>query len=170
MRPAGPGDDAFLRSLDAAVRAYELGPGLDPDLLVDVLALQYRAREAAWERDAPGRDDLVVLWDEAPSGRLVLDRAAGGIRVVDIAVLPDRQGRGIGTAAMGEVIEEADLAGLPVSLHVVVGSRAVALYERLGFRRAGSGETHLFMERPSTHPAGAQRGSHGPTRRGVRDG
>ena len=159
-RPVGEGDEPFLRALDAESRAADLGGALDPALLGDILALQYRAREAGWAQEAPGHDDLVVLCDGEPVGRLVLDRRPEGIRVMDIAVLGATQGHGLGTDLLREVIAEADRRGVPVSLHVLEGSRAATLYERLGFRTVSRGGVHRLMERPA---AVRSRGARGPS-------
>ena len=89
--------------------------------------------------------------DGRPLGRLVLDRRTDDIRVVDVALMPEEQGQGIGTAVLREVLAEADVAGVPVTLHVVATSPARRLYERLGFRTV-EGEpqgdiVHVPMER-----------------------
>lgn len=49
-----------------------------------------------------------------------------------LAVRPDRQGRGIGSALMGAGVAEADRAGVPAFL-VTSNPRNVPLYERVGF-------------------------------------
>jgi GNAT superfamily N-acetyltransferase len=89
-------------------------------------------------------------------GRLVLDRRADGIRIVDLAVVPAEQGRGTGTAVLRSVLAEADAVGAPVTLHVVVASPARRLYERCGFVPVTSDGIHLFMERPETNRAAPQ--------------
>jgi ribosomal protein S18 acetylase RimI-like enzyme len=51
---------------------------------------------------------------------------------------------------MMRVIENAAAFELPVRLRVLkVNSRAVAFYERLGFRTIGESGTHVLMERLS---------------------
>jgi ribosomal protein S18 acetylase RimI-like enzyme len=50
-------------------------------------------------------------------------------------VLPEFQGRGIGTAIVRDLLARAGTAGKPVDLGVLRNNgRARALYERLGFR------------------------------------
>jgi len=53
--------------------------------------------------------------------------------LVDIALLPDARGMGIGAALIADLLTEAERAGKPVSLHVAKDNRARRLYERLGF-------------------------------------
>jgi GNAT superfamily N-acetyltransferase len=52
--------------------------------------------------------------------------------VRDVGVLPERQGRGLGSALMAPTLERCDREGLPVYLEAS-SERSAALYERLGF-------------------------------------
>lgn len=130
------GDDRlFLLDLYAAGRVDEFSAvGWIPAAVRAFLDQQYQAREAGWAVSAPAADDLLLVRDDRPLGRLVLDRRADNIRVVDVALMPEAQGQGIGTAVLREVLAEADAVGVPVTLHVVATSPARGLYERLGFR------------------------------------
>ena len=149
-RPAVAADRPFLVDLYAETRAAELaGVGWDPATLRVFLEQQYGAREAGWAAVAPDRDDAMLLCGERPIGRLVLDRRADGVSVVDIALLTRDQGRGTGTAVLEALLAEADAAGVPVRLHVAAGNPARRLYERLGFFVTGSDEVYLAMERPA---------------------
>jgi ribosomal protein S18 acetylase RimI-like enzyme len=91
---------------------------------------------------------LVVLGDGVPIGRLYLGRLADEIRIVDIALLSDHRGVGIGSRLIDDVIAEADSAGLAVRLHVEPWNPALRLYERRGFRVVAERGAYLFMERP----------------------
>jgi ribosomal protein S18 acetylase RimI-like enzyme len=63
---------------------------------------------------------------------------------------PEYQGRGIGTACIRRIIEDAVAFELPVRLRVLkVNSRAITFYQRLGFRSIGESDTHVLMERLS---------------------
>jgi ribosomal protein S18 acetylase RimI-like enzyme len=51
---------------------------------------------------------------------------------------------------MMRIIEDAAASELPVRLQVLkVNSRAVAFYQRLGFRSIGESDTHVLMEKLS---------------------
>lgn len=52
--------------------------------------------------------------------------------VRDVGVLPEMQGRGLGSALMAPTLELCDRAGLPAYLEAS-SERSAALYERLGF-------------------------------------
>lgn len=77
----------------------------------------------------------VIEAEARPVGSLWLELKPGELYIHDLEVTPARQGRGIGTAVVGMVIEQGARQGLPVVLSVLsVNPRARALYERLGFR------------------------------------
>ena len=69
-----------------------------------------------------------------PVGRLYVDRGPRRrLRIVDISLLPELRGRGIGGALIAALQREAAAVGAVVSLHVEMHNRAGRLYERLGF-------------------------------------
>lgn len=86
--------------------------------------------------------------DGALAGMIELDRSPEAIVVSNIQVLPKLQRRGIGSAVIRLVIEEAEGAGLPVRLQVLdVNPLARVLYERLGFRVTAHVPPHFQMQR-----------------------
>ncbi len=83
-----------------------------------------------------------------PAGRLYVARWEDEIRIVDIALLPEFRGCGIGTALLEDLIAEADAAGKPLSIHVEMNNPARSLYDRLGFEEAGEFGVYVLMRRP----------------------
>jgi ribosomal protein S18 acetylase RimI-like enzyme len=56
------------------------------------------------------------------------------MHIVDQAIVPTLRGRGIGTAIMRALMDEAQAAGLPVRLEVASeNDPSFRLYQRLGF-------------------------------------
>ena len=79
---------------------------------------------------------LGVLEDHGvPAGRLYIHREPATLLVMDIALLPDWRGRGIGTALMQWVCSQARAAGKSVTVSVEKYNRAQTLYRQLGFRQ-----------------------------------
>ncbi len=149
LRPVVPGDEPFLLRLYAGTREHELAAvGWSAEEKAAFLSLQFAAQSrhyAAFD----GADYRVVVRDSGCIGRLYLTRSADRIHVVDVALLPEHRGRGIGTALLQGVIAEADAAGRSVSIHVETFNPARRLYERLGFAVQGevSGGVYLYMSR-----------------------
>lgn len=78
--------------------------------------------------------------------------------VRDVGVLPDMQGKGLGSALMRPTLDLCDREGLPAYLEAS-SERSAALYERLGFRHvdelrvAGSPPLWLMLRSPHLREA-----------------
>ncbi len=97
------------------------------------LRQQFDAQHAHWQTHYHDTDWLVMLRDGEGAGRLYIARWAREHRIVDIALLPEHRGHGLGTALLRDLLDEAARAGKPLSIHVEKMNPAVALYRRLGF-------------------------------------
>lgn len=98
----------------------------------------------------------IVSWGDADVGIMSVEVEPGCVKVNQIFLLPEYQGRGIGDECMRRVMEEGRSLGLPVRLQVLkVNPRAMKFYLRLGFARTGETETHILMEHSGSE-AGAQ--------------
>jgi ribosomal protein S18 acetylase RimI-like enzyme len=98
-----------------------------------------------------------ALGGEALGGEALGGEALGAIEVeqrehethlVNIALLPRHQGKGVGAALIRSVIARADADNVPVTLQVFKINPARHLYERLGFVVTGETATHYQMRRP----------------------
>jgi ribosomal protein S18 acetylase RimI-like enzyme len=70
----------------------------------------------------------------------------GSLFLAYVAILPAFQGRGVGTAIVRDLVEEARAQDLPVTLQVLKENPgARRLYERLGFAVTGENETSHLM-------------------------
>ena len=81
--------------------------------------------------------------------RLCVDQDVSAVRIVDIALLPQWQGRGIGSRLLHAVMHLADSQGLACNLSVEQGSRARWLYQRLSFQACGDARLYTPMQRPA---------------------
>lgn len=157
LRPIRDDDMDFLRLLYASIRADELAmvPWTDEQKAAFVLQ-QFDAQHAWWQENYPDATFDLVLLDGEPAGRLYVDRWEREIRIVDIALLPEHRGSGIGTTLLRRVFAEGDAAGKTVSIHVEMFNPARRLYERLGFDYAGEHGVYLLMVRQPEIEAVAQ--------------
>jgi ribosomal protein S18 acetylase RimI-like enzyme len=77
----------------------------------------------------------IIEADGRDAGCLWVESSPDSIYLADFQVLPELQGRGIGTSVLRALIAEATARGVPVELSVLqMNPRARRLYERLGFR------------------------------------
>lgn len=111
------------------------------------LRMQFSAQDRWYHDQMPDASYQVVLVDGQPAGRLYVDRRADEIRVVDIALLPEHRGNGLGTALMRALLAEADATAKRVTIHVERFNRARRLYERLGFAEVAEHGVYLLLER-----------------------
>lgn len=148
-RPRAAGDEAHLREVFAATRADEVaGWGWPGAAVRAFLVMQFDARE----RSLAGLDDRVVEVHGVPAGRLVLDESGPALRLVDMALLPEFRGAGLGGELLARLCARADAEGRSIELHVLGGSPVVGLYQRWGFA-AGAPEG---VYQPMTRPPGGR--------------
>lgn len=127
-------DVDFLRTLFVAVRLPEfLAGGLPETGARTLLEQQHRIRERAYAAAHPDLEVWLLTRDDAPVGALQLAIAADALQLVDFAILPAQQGRGLGRAALEALQSRAVRAGLPIRLCVRRDNPARRLYARLGF-------------------------------------
>ena len=79
-------------------------------------------------------------------GRLYVARWEKEIRIVDITVLPEFRGSGIGTELLRDLQDEARTAGKSLTIHVERFNRALELYQRLGFKQVEDKGVYLLLE------------------------
>lgn len=134
LRPSLDADREFLVSLYADVRSDELDQVEWPEGARDAFVrMQFDAQDSQYRASNPeGSFDVVEVGGVAV-GRLYVDRRPDDIRIVDIALLREHRGRGIGEALVRAVLAEAAASGRTASIHVEVHNRARTLYDRLGF-------------------------------------
>lgn len=148
LRPRSPADDAFLREVYASTRAAELALVNWSDAeKAAFLRMQFNAQHQSYQAQFPGADYLVILAGEEPIGRLYLARAAGELRILDLALLPAHRNQGTGSALLNDILAEATAVTQPVRLHVERFNPARRLYERLGFTVIGEGPIYLELEK-----------------------
>lgn len=135
LRAATEDDSRFLLALYAATRTDLALLPIDEEQRAALVRMQYRAQDSSFRLQHPDASFDVVEVDGRPGGRLYVARRPHDVRIVDITLLPEHRGSGIGTALIRAVQDEAAAAGRTVSLHVAFDNPAARLYDRLGFRQ-----------------------------------
>ena len=113
LRRVRPDDEEFLVALYASTREEELA-------------------QVEW---AEGQKEQFLRWiDNQAAGRIWIGRDHQQIRLLDIALLPEFQNRGIGTILIRRLIDEASQTNKFLRHMVfVLNNDAHRFYERLGF-------------------------------------
>lgn len=147
MRPETETDMPFLRRLYASTRWEELAiTGWNGGQKLAFLDSQFGFQRYHYRTYYPTASWGVLEDHGMPAGRLYVHREPATLLVIDIALLPDWRGCGIGTALMRWVCTQARAAGKSVTVSVEKYNRAQTLYRRLGFREISDEGVHWAME------------------------
>jgi ribosomal protein S18 acetylase RimI-like enzyme len=146
LRPITPEDDSFLAQVYASSRAEELAlTGWSEEQKAEFCRRQFDAQRAYYATNYPEASFQVIERDGVPVGRLYVARWEKEIRIVDITLLPEFRGAGIGTKLLRDLQEEAGATGKALTIHVERFNRALELYQRLGFREIEDKGVYLLM-------------------------
>lgn len=146
-------DAEFLFAVYASTRTEELAQvGWTDTQRESFLRMQFDAQRRCYEGDYPGAEFQIILVDGQPAGRLYVQRLEQEIRIMDLALLPEFRGRGIGTGLLRGILAEGSQIGQRVSIHVEIFNPARRLYERLGFRQVATHGVYLLLERAPAEP------------------
>jgi ribosomal protein S18 acetylase RimI-like enzyme len=110
------------------------------------LRQQFTAQHTYYQQHYAAAAFQVVLRGDAMIGRLYVDRGPTEIRIIDIALLPEYRGDGVGTHLLRDLLSEASEDGKVVALHVERFSPALAWYQRLGFEPVEDRGVYLLMQ------------------------
>ena len=91
---------------------------------------------------------LIIQFRGIDIGFLSTSNTSDALKLNQLYILPEYQGRGIGTAGMTRVLDDASLRQKPVVLQVLkVNTRGIVFYQRLGFIIVGETTTHVQMKK-----------------------
>ncbi len=151
----GDADLPFAAAVYASTRQEELAPTGWPQPMIDAfLAQQHAAQHAHYTAHYPGIQRYAIQRAGDDIGRLYLYEGATDLRIVDIALLPEARGGGIGAALLADVIAYAQARGLAASIHVEQQNPARRLYLRLGFvfEKTANDIYDLLIRHPAPAP------------------
>lgn len=161
-REISEADMPFLRQLYRSTREAELSrvPWSDQDKQA-FSDMQFRAQHEHYQAHYPGALWLMIEQSGCSAGRLYLKRWQGEHRIIDIALMPEFRGQGIGGAILMDLMDEAAADGKAVGIHVEKANPAMNLYRRLGFETVedkGVYDLLKWLPRPDREPAPASNG------------
>ncbi|MGD8171900.1 GNAT family N-acetyltransferase [Vibrio sp. TRT 21S02] len=62
-------------------------------------------------------------------------------------ILPEYQGRGLGSDVLSQLLTEADRLGVPTTLCYLQGNRVAKLYQQFGFSKNSEDDAFVYMKR-----------------------
>lgn len=144
--PATRDDEPFLFEVYASTRAEEMQlVPWDKTQRDAFLRMQFSAQCSSYSGQFPAADYSLIRLDGKPAGRLIVDRSGPDLLLIDIALLPEFRGAGVGLRLMEQLIEEAVKTQKAIKLHVEKFNRALRFYERLGFKAIADAGIYLEM-------------------------
>jgi ribosomal protein S18 acetylase RimI-like enzyme len=147
LRPVSSNDRDFLLGVYASTRAEELVPVPWTDAeKAAFIEQQFEAQDRHYREHYADATFEVIEADGIPVGRLYVARWVDEIRIMDIALLPEHRGAGIGTQLIRDLLEQGSRTGQRVSIHVEKNNPALRLYARLGFSPIADRGVYLLME------------------------
>lgn len=138
LRRAGPDDREFAyRMRRAAFREYvDQAEGWNED-----------EQRRLHDRRFATQDFRVIEVAGAAVGVVAVVVTPDCVKVNQLFLAPEFQGRDIGRRCMRLLMQDASRRGVPVRLRVMkVNPRALAFYRRLGFTRTDETATHHLLE------------------------
>jgi ribosomal protein S18 acetylase RimI-like enzyme len=147
LRPRRDDDRPFLATLYASTRQQEMAMiDWTDDQKRAFLQWQFDAQTVHYDEHYVGADFLVIEQDGVPIGRLYIDRREDEIEVIDIALLPECRGSGLGSCLLHDVLREAEQSGKRVMIYVENFNPARRLYDRLGFQHLDTNGVYHMMK------------------------
>jgi ribosomal protein S18 acetylase RimI-like enzyme len=147
LRTASSEDTEFLAAVYAGTRMDELSvTDWSPEQKIEFCRMQFEAQTSHYRQHYLTAEYFIIETSESPVGRLYVDRWTREIRIMDIAILPEHRGRGIGSHLLRELQQEAARCKKKLSIHVERMNPALNLYQRLGFQMVEDKGVYLLME------------------------
>jgi RimJ/RimL family protein N-acetyltransferase len=152
LRPSLPTDRDFLFRLYASTRMEEIrGFGWTAVQQEAFFRMQFNAQQQWYQATYSTAENQIIEKDHEPIGRMVIQREARTWRLLDISLMPEHRGQGIGGELIRALIKDCGAVGAVLQLQVVNTNPAQRLYTRLGFIKTGQDQIYTQMElRPQT--------------------
>ncbi len=148
VRPALAQDEIYLYELYRAVRGpqFDLAP-ITAEQKENLLRMQFHAQLSSYTQQYPNSCYHLVLMDGKPCGRLWVAPGLNSFHLVDIALDPGLQSKGIGTVLVQRLQQEAQKIKLPITSVVDrFNPGSLRFHKRLGFAITREDLLNYYME------------------------
>lgn len=148
IRPINDTDMYFLLELYATTRTdiHQL-PNWTAAQKSSFIKMQFDAQHLHYQTHFPNaRFNVIIDQNRTPIGRYYICHSKTEVRVIDIAILPSYQKKGIGSLIIKETMDQCRLSGLPFRLHVTKYNPALDWYSQLGFKEIDEADFTYHLE------------------------
>jgi len=112
----------------------------------DFIHTQFQMQDNYYKVEFPKAEFSIIQKTENDIGRLIINRTAANICLVDIIIARNNQNQGIGSDLIRLLQNEARHNNCPLNLSVAQNNiAAIRLYARLGFQETEVTETYIYM-------------------------
>lgn len=147
LRPVQEDDEQLLLEIYASSRADEMAlVPWDKATQDAFLRSQFSAQRTHYLKYFPHAAHHMILVNEQAVGRLYVDRSQDKIHILDVTLLPQRRGHGIGTQILLDLMKEAEHKNQSCSIYVESFNRSLGLFQRLGFVKTDESGVSWLME------------------------
>jgi ribosomal protein S18 acetylase RimI-like enzyme len=148
LRPIDDADLAFLRKLYGTTRAHELKhTGWNHTACERFLDQQFEFQCGYYQAHYSDAERYVIEHAGHPIGRAYLLWTDTHLQIIDLSLLPEACGCGIGGELLHRFLERVDHEELSAGLHVESYNPAQRLYLRHGFEVVGENGVYLKLRR-----------------------
>lgn len=156
LRPVQSSDEELLRELYHTTREAELAQvPWSSEQKQAFMQMQWQAQKRHYAAEHPRAAHLVICREGVPVGRLYVDRSGDAFHILDIALLPEHRNQGTGSFLLSRIMDEARVAGKPVTVFVDTFNPSLRFFHRLGFATAEQTGFHSLLKWCTQNPASA---------------
>jgi len=146
LKPITKDDEPFLYEVYVSTRRKEIDSwGWSAEQIQHFLEMQWCAQQTSYRQQFPDASHCIILSDDKYVGRLLTENLPEHHHLIDISILPNFQGKGVGTFLITQLQQKAKEENKSVILQVFQTNPARDLYERLGFQVMSADEIYLKM-------------------------
>lgn len=147
LRAEMPEDKEFVAALYASTRSDEMKlVPWDEAQKRAFLQQQFEFQTHHYRNVYADAKFEIVLGQGKPIGRLYVQRTQDAIHLMDISLVSEHRGKGIGTDLLKTLLEESASTGKPVRIFVEMNNPALRLYTRLGFQPIDTQGIYIQMK------------------------
>lgn len=94
------------------------------------IKFQFEAQHQHYTSKYPPDSFKIIELEGERVGRLYLSELADEVRIIDLTILPERRGKGLGKRIITDILKQATK---PVRIYLESFNRSVGLFNELGF-------------------------------------